>query len=70
MEGRKTPKIFRFCTLNLRQNPKTPKIVQSYNDPPKKYPQFLHTPQNINFSENPEKNIEMQNFDPKKMIRA
>ena len=36
---------------------------------PKKYPQNLHTQKNINFSENP-KNIEIQIFDPKKMVRA
>ena len=35
----------------------------------KKYPQNLHTQKNIYFSENP-KNIETQNFDPKKMVRA
>ena len=36
---------------------------------PKKYPQNLHTPKIINFSENP-KNIEIQNFEPKNMTRA
>ena len=36
---------------------------------PKKYPQNLHTPKNIYFSENP-KNIEIQIFDSKKMTRA
>ena len=35
----------------------------------KKYPQSLHTPKNILFSENP-KNIEIQNFEPPKMTRA
>ena len=29
---------------------------------PQKYPQSLHTPKNIHFSQNP-KNIEMQNFE-------
>ena len=32
---------------------------------PKKYPQNVHTPKNIHFSETP-KNIEIQKFDPKK----
>ena len=32
---------------------------------PKKYPQNLHTPKNIHFSENP-KNIEIQIFEPPK----
>ena len=36
---------------------------------PKKYPQNLHTPKNIRFSENP-KNIEIQNFEPPKTTRA
>ena len=36
---------------------------------PQKYPQNLQTPKNIYFSENP-KNIEIQNFEPKKMTRA
>ena len=36
---------------------------------PKKYPQNLHTPRNIHFSENPQ-NIEIQNFEPPKMTRA
>ena len=35
----------------------------------KKYPQNLHTPKDIYFSENP-KNIEIQNFGPRKMTRA
>ena len=34
-----------------------------------KYPQNLHTPKNVYFSENPQK-IEIQNFEPKKMTRA
>ena len=33
---------------------------------PKKYPQNLHTPKNIIFSENPQK-VEIQNFESKKM---
>ena len=36
---------------------------------PKKYPQNLHTPKNIYFYENP-KNIEIRNFEPKKMTWA
>ena len=36
---------------------------------PKKYLQNLHTPKNIYFSEKT-KNIEIQNFEPKKMTRA
>ena len=36
---------------------------------PKKYPQNLHTPKNIIFLKTP-KNIEIQNFEPKKMGRA
>ena len=36
---------------------------------PKKYPENFHTPKNIYFSESP-KNIEIQNFEPKKMDRA
>ena len=36
---------------------------------PKKYPQNFKTPKNICFSEIP-KNIEIQNFEPKKMDRA
>ena len=36
---------------------------------PKKYPQNLHTRKNIYFSEN-QKNIEIQNIEPKKMTRA
>ena len=35
----------------------------------KKYPQNLHTPKNIYFSENPQNN-EIQNFEPPKMTRA
>ena len=33
---------------------------------PQKYPQNLHTPKNIYFSENPQK-IEIQNFEPQKL---
>ena len=36
---------------------------------PKNYPQNLHTPQFFFLSEN-QKNIEIQNFEPKKMTRA
>ena len=36
---------------------------------PKTYPQNLHTPKYINFSENPQ-NIEIQNFEPQKMTQA
>ena len=36
---------------------------------PQKYPQTLHTPNNIYFSEIP-KNIEIQNFEPPKRTRA
>ena len=36
---------------------------------PKKYLQNFYTPNNIYFSKNP-KNIEIQNFEPKKMGRA
>ena len=36
---------------------------------PQEYPQNLHTPQNIHFSENP-KNNEIQNFESPKMTRA
>ena len=32
---------------------------------PQKYPQNLHTPKNIHFSDSP-KNIEIQNFEPQK----
>ena len=46
----------------------TLKLAQ-FCDDPKKYPQNLHTPKNIHFSENP-KNIEIQNFEPKQMGRA
>ena len=35
----------------------------------KKYPQNIHTPKNIHFSEYP-KNIEIQNFEPQKIARA
>ena len=37
---------------------------------PKKYPQNLHTPQNIFIFLKNLKNIEIQNFEPKKMTRA
>ena len=33
---------------------------------PKKYPQNRHTPKNIHFSENPQKLLKFQNFEPKK----
>ena len=36
---------------------------------PKKYPQNLHTPKIIHFSENP-KNIEIQNLEPPNMTWA
>ena len=51
----------------------TLKLAQFCDDPPpsppppatkKKYPQNLHTPKNIHFSENPPK-IEIQNLDQK-----
>ena len=42
----------------------TLKLAQ-FCDDPKKYPQNLHAPKNIHFSENP-KNIEIQNFEPQK----
>ena len=38
-------------------------------DDPKKYPQNLHTPKNIHFSEAP-KTTEIQNFEPQKLARA
>ena len=44
------------------------RIVQFYDDP-KRYPQNLHTPKNIQFSENPQK-IEIQNCEPLKITRA
>ena len=47
-----------------------PKIFYLFNaPPPPQYPQNLHTPKNIPFSE-PPLNIEIQNFKPPKMIRA
>ena len=36
---------------------------------PKKYPQNLHAPKNIHFSESPKK-TDIQNVEPKKMTRA
>ena len=71
---RQPKKIFQFCTLTLRKGPKmcinnppnwsslvmTPKIstIPSY---PKKYSFFF---------QKPPKNIEIQNFEPPKMVRA
>ena len=46
----------------------TPKYRQ-FCGAPKEYPQNLHTPKNIYFLKTP-KNIEIQNFEPKKIIRA
>ena len=37
---------------------------------PQRYPQNLHTPKNIHFSENPPKILEFKNFEPQKMVRA
>ena len=37
---------------------------------PKKYPQNLNTPKKYSFFWKPPKNIEIQNFEPKKMDRA
>ena len=36
---------------------------------PKKYPQNLYTPKNIDFSETP-KNNEIQNFEPQDILQA
>ena len=57
----------------------TPKYSPICDDP-KKYPQNLHTPKNINFSKPPppppkkkkkkQKKNEIQNFEPKKMSQA
>ena len=47
----------------------TLKLAQFCDDPKKISTKSSHPPQKINFSENP-KNIEIQNFEPKKMGRA
>ena len=47
----------------------TLKLAQ-FCDDPKKYPQNLHTPQKIFIFLKTQKNIEIQNFEPKKMGRA
>ena len=49
--------------------PPPPPGTHTANSPVLQYPQFLHTPKNIHFSENPN-NIEIKNFKPPKMIRA
>ena len=47
----------------------TLKLAQLCDDP-KKYPQNLNTPKNIFIFLKTQKNIEIQNFEPKKMDRA
>ena len=53
------PKIPPFCTLTLRKGTKVhrndPKIHTSFVMTQNKYPQNLHTPKNIHFSENPQR---------------
>ena len=47
----------------------TLKLAQ-FCDDPKKNPQNLHTPQKYTFFSKTQKNIEIQNFEPKKTARA
>ena len=60
--------------LDFKQNPikcieMAPKIVQFCNDPPKNNYNFIIPPQNIIFLK-PRKNIEIENFEPPKMVWA
>ena len=44
-----------FCTLTLRKDLKMHRNDPNFVMIPQKYPQNLHTPKNIHFSENPQK---------------
>ena len=52
--------------MTFKKDPKMHRNDLQFCDDPKKYPQNLHNPKNIQFSETTPKNIEIQNFEPKK----